>query len=397
MPYFTKGKCVYKKEDGSKVGCTKGSVKKYLAALHANANEGILKEDFKLTKLLREMTYDKIFSPSTINSLKGKSKESLRQMLGNKNFMQVVAEGQRLLADVIQIERPYVRQLEVLTVKMMKHMYPIIGYNNIKIDAKIVTEFDEHEEEEEQEPQDPEEEAKAKRRVINGITQGSSIRGGFGFMMFREALDKIDPRLYDKYNELMKGVFGIFDDENAIALMLQMLAMNANAEGAKGGMVKIKIKTPKKREDDEEGEEPLSYDITIIAQALCFPMLLHECVKGLYEIVATEGFGPDPEANKAIIHKMDKLEAEPHDMQMGKFIYDALNNLFIDSNEDDFRVRELLFAEIYKLDDKQFLNFIENAINEKLTPAQKRWVEQQIKEIAHDIRADDSDSVTDNY
>ena len=39
MPYKVKGKCVYKKDTGKKVGCTKGSVKKYLAALHANANE----------------------------------------------------------------------------------------------------------------------------------------------------------------------------------------------------------------------------------------------------------------------------------------------------------------------------------------------------------------------
>lgn len=31
--------CVYKKEDGSKVGCTKGSVNKYLAALHINEDE----------------------------------------------------------------------------------------------------------------------------------------------------------------------------------------------------------------------------------------------------------------------------------------------------------------------------------------------------------------------
>lgn len=39
MPYTVKGRCVYKKEDNSKVGCTNGSVNKYLAALHANANE----------------------------------------------------------------------------------------------------------------------------------------------------------------------------------------------------------------------------------------------------------------------------------------------------------------------------------------------------------------------
>lgn len=48
MPYFTKkgigkekGKtCVYKKEDKTKVGCTDGSVKKYLAALHINESQG---------------------------------------------------------------------------------------------------------------------------------------------------------------------------------------------------------------------------------------------------------------------------------------------------------------------------------------------------------------------
>lgn len=40
MPYYTKKvgskTCVYKKSDGSKVGCTSGSIKKYLSALHMN-------------------------------------------------------------------------------------------------------------------------------------------------------------------------------------------------------------------------------------------------------------------------------------------------------------------------------------------------------------------------
>jgi hypothetical protein len=43
MPYYYKTigdkKCVYKKEDNTKVGCTKKSIKKYLAALHANVDE----------------------------------------------------------------------------------------------------------------------------------------------------------------------------------------------------------------------------------------------------------------------------------------------------------------------------------------------------------------------
>jgi predicted component of type VI protein secretion system len=47
VPYRVEGKCVYKKDTGKKVGCTKGSVKKYLAALHANANESL---DHELTR-----------------------------------------------------------------------------------------------------------------------------------------------------------------------------------------------------------------------------------------------------------------------------------------------------------------------------------------------------------
>lgn len=49
MPYTHKKvgnkQCVFKKEDESKVGCTSGSIKKYLSALHANADESIESEE----------------------------------------------------------------------------------------------------------------------------------------------------------------------------------------------------------------------------------------------------------------------------------------------------------------------------------------------------------------
>jgi hypothetical protein len=57
MPYKVKGKCVYKKDTGKKVGCTRGSVKKYLAALHANVDETKEEEPvMEITKTqIREM------------------------------------------------------------------------------------------------------------------------------------------------------------------------------------------------------------------------------------------------------------------------------------------------------------------------------------------------------
>ena len=56
MPYVVKDKCVYRKDTGKRVGCTKGSVKAYLKALHANAEDEEVIDSF--TKLYnRLITY----------------------------------------------------------------------------------------------------------------------------------------------------------------------------------------------------------------------------------------------------------------------------------------------------------------------------------------------------
>lgn len=41
MPYYSKDKCIYKKGSSKKVGCTKGPIKNYMAALHANVEESL--------------------------------------------------------------------------------------------------------------------------------------------------------------------------------------------------------------------------------------------------------------------------------------------------------------------------------------------------------------------
>ena len=41
MPYYSKGKCIYKKNSDKKVGCTKGPIKKYMAAIQANVKESL--------------------------------------------------------------------------------------------------------------------------------------------------------------------------------------------------------------------------------------------------------------------------------------------------------------------------------------------------------------------
>jgi hypothetical protein len=344
---------------------------------------------------LKEAEYNKIFSKDTMNSLKGKAGESVRQMLGNKTLRQTMMGTMQLLEQVGQAEHGFERELEVEAIRLVEKAYPIIGYNGIRIDAKLqgndfIMGGNEDEEERRKEERRKEEEEekeldygssfemeKNKRRIINGITQGAAIRGSFAFLLFRESLDEISPELVQKYNDLMKLVFGIYDNDEALAMFLATIAQNSKMKGGDA-----------ETEYDEEEDE-----FVIKARAICFPMLVHEIVKGLYEIVGTEGFGHDKDKNKQIVKQVDKVENEPEDLRYGKFIYDALNNLYIDSEVDDARVRELFLVQVYKLSESGFLNFIENLINGKLTPNQQSWVKRKIAEIQNDLKDDDSDEI----
>ena len=327
---------------------------------------------------LLEVDYEKIFSPKTMANLKGKSGASLRQMLGDKNLMQTLMRSKSLLDEIVAAEEGYRDVLEMVASQMVTDAYPIIDYANIKIEAEIVGMDDLDIKSTSGVPIDElpatEETEKAKRRIINGITQGASIRGAFGFMLFREYLDQINPDLVAKYSEILKLAFGIYDDENAIAMMLAMIAQNQKMQGGESEM-----------EYDEENEQ-----FVIKAKAICYPMLVHEIVKGLYEIVGTEGFGADKEKNKAIVGAVDKLSNEPRDLQYGKFIYDAINNLYAQANIDDARVRELFFASVYKLGDDEFFPFIENAVNDELTLTQKNWAMGEMRDIERDLKKDDT-------
>jgi hypothetical protein len=335
-----------------------------------------------------EVNYEKIFKPETLNLLKGQSKQSLIDLGKTINLNSSQRDMVALLQKVMVFEKSHIPSLEQTAVDIVHQAYPIIKYAGVEIDAKIVTDVNAGMPEP---PKIPPKESweelpsDKKRRVINAITQGSSIRGAFAFLLFRDNLDKLDQNLVNDYNGLIKRVFGIFDDENAIAMMLAMLSLGRKTEGGK-----VYVKVGEDEEEKNRFDEPEPIKITIVARAICFPMLVHEIVKGLYELLSLQGFGTDKEQNQNVVRNVDQLSNEPHDMQYGKFIYDAVSNLYNESNYDDPRVRELLFVEIYKMQDEEFLIFIENAINNKLTPNQKRWAQNIMNDINNDLKKDDT-------
>jgi hypothetical protein len=127
--------------------------------------------------------------------------------------------SQSLLNNIISAEAPYKARLENLATQIVKEKYPILDQENINIDAKITSLSDVERSLDEATPDEK------RRRVINAITQGASVIGVMDlFRIFRNHLDEINPSLYDKYNQIMNDVFGIYDNDDAIALMLAAVA-----------------------------------------------------------------------------------------------------------------------------------------------------------------------------
>ena len=314
--------------------------------------------------------YKSIFSDKTLGKLRADSAESLKDMLKGKSFMQASMDSMKLLPQIMEAEKPYRDQLVELAKEVLLKAYPIVEQTGIEIEAELVQPGalnmqQSNEPDEEEVEQFIEKSGVDRRRIINAITQGASIRGTKAFYIFKDLLDVMDESLVEQYNEIIGNAYGIYDDDNAIAMMLAMMSQNSASQGGESEV----------DWDEEEGT------LVIKAKAIIFPILIHELVKGLYEILSLQGFSGDAEKNKQIVAKVDKATNEPEDLRYGKFIYDALAKHIIDSPYDPTKLRELFFIEVYKLPDTEFQEFIEDSINDDLSPSEKLWVKNTLKRL----------------
>jgi len=332
---------------------------------------------------LKEADYQDFLQPKTMAKLSAKSADSLKDMLGDKSIQQAMMSSMTILKQIQAIEKPYRPQLAQIAIDIATEMYPIITDNDIKIEAEIVTaisaDFNLGPSEEEVTSDnifdmDLDISPEAKRRIINSITQGAAIRGSFAFQMFRNNLSELNPDLVEKYGDLLRDAYGIYDDDNTIAMMLAMITRNQQSNGGISEAVY----------DEEEDR------LIIKAKAVCFPILLQEIIKGLYEIISLQGFSSDREKNQKIVKTVDKATNEPEDIRYGKFIHDALRDLVSVYGGDDPRVLSYFLTDLYRLGDDEFLEFVENLLNEELTRDQIKWAQDTMSEIEDDLKKDDA-------
>lgn len=243
-----------------------------------------------------------------------------------------------LVHDTMALESKHKKELEELAVKMIREEYNM-GEDVVEIHAELTPrinmvgtkknpkpmhvemEFGNHEE-----MVNANEEV-YKRRFLNAMTQGAAKKCSHMFHMVDDELTDMDPRLSNKYAKMMA----------AADYMYYVIPKMEN--GVNGGVVRVQFPTQKNPK------------AVIHVQAMAFPVLIHELVKGVMELLSAHGLPKDKKTGEYVINKADFLAAEPWDMRLGPALWGKFTDA-IDS--DDFDLKHHVYSEMAALPVKEF-------------------------------------------
>ncbi len=199
-----------------------------------------------------------------------------------------------------------------------------------------------------------------KRRFLNAMTQGAAKHCTHMFHMKDDEITDLDPRLMNKYSKMMASAdfmyYIIPDLENAVS----------------GGVVRVQFPTK---------DNPKA---VIYAQAIVLPVLIHELVKGVMELLSAHGLPKNKRIGEYVINKADFLAAEPWDMRLGP----ALWSRFTETIEpDDFNLKHHIYSELAALPVKEFNMKMREIMAG--TKEGKRIVKEIVDEVKNGLKEDE--------
>ena len=180
------------------------------------------------------------------------------------------------------------------------------------------------------------------------------------YHMVDDELSDIDPKLPNKYAKLMSAADYIY------------YVIPAMDEGVTGGMVRVEFPT---------AENPKA---VIHAQAMVFPVLLHELVKGVMEILSAHGLPKNKKIGKFVINKADFLAAEPWDMRLGPGLWTRFTNMI---EPDDFHLKHHIYSDLAALPVKEFNYKMKEIIAN--TKEGKKIIFEIVRGIKEDLKNDE--------
>jgi len=208
---------------------------------------------------------------------------------------------------------------------------------------------------------------RAKRRFINSLIQGAAFKGGHMYVMVRDEINDINPQLMNLYavtQSLMEHAYWIFPD------------MEGMAGGGGGQMGQSEV--------DEETDPP-----TVKARAVTFPLLVHELVKGVYEIFGTHGLPDDPRQQEMILKAEDTLPSEIWDSRLGPVFWEKFVSTYpIELFEDDMKhIQHYLFMRFSALSAEEFMRVAKMILSGD--PKGEKFIQGMVNDIVKELKEQD--------
>ena len=300
-----------------------------------------------------------------------------RTIQGGNALMQLMMTVGQAMQRLVMIQSQNKEQLEDLAVELVVRELGI-PEGAMQFDAELVMQPMGAAEGMKNEPEMPSEEEveelmgdmenfnleRAKRRFINSLIQGAAFKGGHMFNLVRDEINDINPQLMNLYavtQALMEHAYWIFPDMEGMA-------------GGGGGQMG-------QSEFDAETDPP-----TVKARAVTFPLLVHELVKGVYEVFGTHGLPDDPRQAEMVLGAEDSLPAEIWDSRLGpvfweKFMATYPMELF---DEDKKHIQHYLFMRFSSLSAEEFMRVAKMILSGD--PKGQQFIQRMVDDIVKELK-----------
>ena len=285
---------------------------------------------------------------------------------------QVILNMMPMVYETMQLEEEHIKELEKLAIKMIREEYDI-DENVVEINAKLTPNISLEGTKLNPSPVTLKEmdfnnhndiinagNEVHKRRFLNAMIQGAAKKCNHMFHMVDDELTKMNPKLPNKYSKMM----------SAADYMYYVIPNMEN--GVTGGVVKVDF--PNKNNEK----------VVINAEAMVFPVLIHELVKGVMEVLSSHGLPKNKKLAEYVINKADYLSAEPWDMRLGPALWERFTN---NIEPDDFNLKHHIYSELAALPVNEFNHKMREILAN--TKEGKKIISELVNSIKNDFQQED--------
>ncbi len=284
----------------------------------------------------------------------------------------IISQQMPLVMEAMAMEEKHKEELEKLAVEMIMEEFDI-PEGSVEFDAKLRPKItragtiNEPKESLDEDFNDNDEKVMAnehvhKRRALNAMTQGAAKSVNHMFHMVHEQLTDMNPRLPGNYKKMMSAadyMYFIIPD------------MDSQINGGRCDC------------DYQETEDGVSKPV-IKAEAMVFPVLIHELYKGVMEVLSAHGLPTQENIAEYVIGKADFIKAEPDDMRLGTPMW----RRFCDAiPAEDFNLKHHVYADLASLEPKEFNVVMKEVLGK--TKRGKSLITEMVSNIKKEMQEDD--------